>query len=544
MNQNQVHVFRLLVRNLQSSLVDLSDSFSMKFSSNKKDTIVIPYIQDIDNCIRAILSTFEEDQKQNTIHQYFLNDFPKVLDFTTKYQPIVEDDIKHLKDDFISFFEKADFAGDDISEANDKDKLVFMKENIEQITSKMAILEDPFGDLSVSPFAIDEFFLSFKTIIRFENANPQIFINRGNLYIYFFKFLKQLQLVQNYGKQFNEGDIPSDCSQTLVDANFNPKQNQISKFTMPLAKTSKGDPSRLDSFQKGDHPLGNSKHLFGLIKKNDSLPDLFLNCQGPPIVCLDDISPSLNSPDKKDFTSSTPPPKMPSNQFSELHLSPKTALKVSTPPSDIGDSTHHSSKSNRTPVERKRNPKAVNNSLSGNLSNIKLGGYNQLKAKNPPPNAEHLEKVINPTSNEPEEQNQTPREVKEVLDTFDTKKEIGDMQIEQFITKLTKNDFNGDDTLFLYAQIVENMEISKQQLLQWSQILIFRLQQKAVMLQKENQVLRENLDIVSKQKEEVVELYESQLNEITQQSDYLRNENSKLKERLLQSSKTDDESLI
>lgn len=76
----------------------------------------------------------------------------------------------------------------------------------------------------------------------------------------------------------------------------------------------------------------------------------------------------------------------------------------------------------------------------------------------------------------------------------------------------------------------KDIESKKGQLSNWSEIVVARLEHKAILLQKENQILRENIEIVTRQKMEIQQLYEDHINELMKQNEFLKQENKKLKE--------------
>ena len=116
---------------------------------------------------------------------------------------------------------------------------------------------------------------------------------------------------------------------------------------------------------------------------------------------------------------------------------------------------------------------------------------------------------------------------------------------EGMISPVKQQDAPTNDEESKIDQMLEKMEPNKTDAHDWKEIIVARLEQKALLLQKENQILRENIDIVTKQKIEVQNLYEDHLSELLKQNEYLKNENSKLKEsENTNHDEEDDDSLI
>ena len=634
MNQTQVQVFRLLLRNLQTYLVDLSYGFSLKNPPNAKETIVTPLIISIDNSIRSILSTFDEKIKCEVVRDYFSSSYLKVIEFRDKYEPILINDIQNLKTDFISFLKQESLnsaagASSDIS--SDHANFEILKE---QIASKLKILDEPFGDISSPPFAIVEYFLSFKSVIHFQEENLISIINRGNLYIYFFKFLRQLRLIENYKDRFDDGDIPSDCSQHLVEANYVPDQVQSTKVIMPLVKTQKIDPSmpswsilpkdsNSNSFGGPNNYSVSLKNKFSGLKINGLLesPDpIYLQ---PHRICdtkVFDPNSKYNKENGMSKISSETSLQSAQQSTKEIKSNensnrPNTSKTVN----DINNNTNNTLNKNNTNSNnindnsspenarvQKSNVKGskIGTASSKSLSNLKLGSKsslamlqrlpknNQQKSSIIDKNNSNNSEIDNVNNNNASNNNNNPNTnstysnenantnninssidakvqyspvpnldpknnilnaIKGISSLDDNNDDInnnnfledyrkGVIAINNSIYNDNKNDAsqnsprsNSDDdesALNRYAQMVQKLETSKQQLQEWSQIIIARLQQKALLLQKENQLLRENLDIVSKQKFEIVEMYETQINELSEQSEFLKNENLKLKKKV------------
>ena len=76
---------------------------------------------------------------------------------------------------------------------------------------------------------------------------------------------------------------------------------------------------------------------------------------------------------------------------------------------------------------------------------------------------------------------------------------------------------------------IQKLEADKKQLQDKSQIIETLYKQKSLVLQKENQILRENKNIILLQKQEMQKYYEQQINALIQELNYLQVENSRLR---------------
>ena len=650
MNQTQVQVFRLLLRNLQASLVDLSYGFTLKNPENPKEAIVVPLILSIDDNLRSILSTFDEKAKSEVVCNYFSMDYLKIVKFKEKYEPIFINDIRQLKKDFISFIKKESVRNTEEnspSQSTNCEKFDVLKE---KITSKLNVLDSPFNDISSAPFDIVEYFLSIHKEVPYNEENVKPFINRGYLYIFFFKFLRQLHLLENYKTKFEEGDIPSDCSQHLVDANYVPDQVQSTKVIMPLVKTPKIDPSipNWTLLPKEPNTSDNSSttltgkfaglKLNGLLDTQNNSPNILNDNQNenninnvalePNITSsTEEISADINSNNTMKMnqqpspTTSLNDPNInfqPTNLYDKSNIVPASQNMGNDANNVMNGCNNDNNKNNSEQTniskpdtnDKKENDVGshgnqktrikgckIGSTNSKNLSNLKLGSKSALTMlqrshpKSSPKKSENSDNdgQMNNNSqmnnnNQMDNSNQMDNNNNNIGFTNSNGKidnnvspsvdinsnnnilsaikgmpglndNNNDMCSTNFLEDYQKgviainnnvyNDINngtanefstsipddGDSTLNRYARMVQKLETSKQQLREWSQIIIARLQQKALLLQKENQLLRENLDIVSKQKSEIVEMYETQINELSEQSEFLRKENMKLKEK-------------
>lgn len=578
MNQAQVQVFRLLLRNLQASLVDLSYDFSLKYSENPEEKIVVPLILSIDDSLRSILSTFSEKTKCEVVHNYFSQDYLKIIKFKEKYEPILIKDIQQLKNDFILFLKQELSNVSESTSSNiatDSGKFEIL---IDQINSILKDLDEPFNDISSPPFAVVNYFLSFKTIIPFDERKLAPLINRGNLYIYFFRFLRQLRLLENYKNRFEDGDIPSDCSQHFVEANYVPDQVQSTKVIMPLVKTQKTDPSIQNwSVLPKESSLSNVvesgsgclKGKFAGLKLNglfDSPNNNQLDAQNETNDFEQNGNGNTIDINQNDSNSNS--------QINETDNILSHVQNTDQPKNNINDVDMKSNYGNQKNRVKGSKLGTVN---TKNLSNLKLGSKSTLamlqrshpKSSKKSENANNENETNNNDNNDNTAsvgQNKNPKEninssnniftnIKGIPNINDNSNDDSNDFLEDYKkgvvainnnvydgiksdTNNFENDQNnsnfedGDSTLNRYMQMVQKLETSKQQIREWSQIIIARLQQKALLLQKENQLLRENLDIVSKQKTEIVEMYETQINELSEQNEFMRNENMKLKEKV------------
>ena len=83
-----------------------------------------------------------------------------------------------------------------------------------------------------------------------------------------------------------------------------------------------------------------------------------------------------------------------------------------------------------------------------------------------------------------------------------------------------------------YKNVMEKLEITKKKKFDWFEIIIARLEQKSLVLKMENQELQRNYNIIVKQKEEMIELYEDYILELSHQNELLKCENSKLQKKI------------
>lgn len=392
MNQTQVQTFRLILRNLQNSLLDLDYAFHCK----KMNSIeIVARVSSIDSALYDILSTFDNNKKLESVEKYIGTEVVKLNEIKSNFLISFQDDFYLLKRDFREFIDKK----------RAETQNIFTPGQISAKFKEFELADQSFDDVQNMPFPIEEFITSFISSLSLDKEEVQPFIDRGMYYLTFFNFLKQVSIVENYKKNFDNGIILDEIVQTNF-IQIDSKENN-SKGLMKLGKQPNITLKKTPVTQKSKNAtLENSQ--IGLIKI--------------------EAEPLLHQSEKKQ---------------PRLH------------PGSL--------------------------SLNGLLPTNKKGGEN--------------------------ETSQRPNIVK--------KRDEG-------------ADINSDTDQ--YDELVKQIETNKKKLHDWNEIIAARLEQKALLLQKENQILRENIEIVTQQKREIQQLYEDHLAELVMQNDFLKQENIRLKE--------------
>ena len=175
MNQTQVQTFRLILRNLQNSLVDLAYVFQCRKMDSSE---IVSRVASIDSSLYSILSTFDNSLKLESVKQYIETEVNKLNQIKDQFLVSFQDDFLLLKKDFHDFLNE---------KIKDQNKLT----SSDYITSKFNEIEridNPFGILENLPFPIEEFILSFENSISFEKNEIQPFLDRGVYFTNFFNF--------------------------------------------------------------------------------------------------------------------------------------------------------------------------------------------------------------------------------------------------------------------------------------------------------------------------------------------------------------------
>ncbi|KAK8888663.1 hypothetical protein M9Y10_033397 [Tritrichomonas musculus] len=250
MNQTQVQTFRLILRNLQNSLVDLAYVFQCRKMDSSE---IVSRVASIDSSLYSILSTFDNSLKLESVKQYIETEVNKLNQIKDQFLVSFQDDFLLLKKDFHDFLNE---------KIKDQNKLT----SSDYITSKFNEIEridNPFGILENLPFPIEEFILSFENSISFEKNEIQPFLDRGVYFTNFFNFLKQLKIIERYKDNFQKGIILDEIIQTnfiQIDSKENNTKNVMKLGKQPnitLKKT-------MGILKSSNDTLQNSK--IGLIK--------------------------------------------------------------------------------------------------------------------------------------------------------------------------------------------------------------------------------------------------------------------------------------
>ncbi|OHT12558.1 hypothetical protein TRFO_03557 [Tritrichomonas foetus] len=502
MNQTQVQVFRLLLRNLQTSLVDLSYAFALKAPHDK---VVNPYIEEIDNTLRSLLSTFDDNEKHDIVQYYLKDGFEKVLIFQNQYGSTIKNEIKNLKNDFFIFLQKE----------SEENNVPFNAGEVNMKLTQINFLQNPFSDLSVPPpFVIEEFLMSFNRNVPFKKEKAQYFFTRVNFYNYFFTFLRQIQLISNYKVKFDEGDIPSDCSHQFVNASTE-NDDQTTKEIMPLAKSSKNPPQMNWGMVKFDDELYQNNCTNSNTESNMPITS---NTSNNPLNILKDSQNNENQNGKEKKVSS-------SVSFDSGSFGGQCSKLM-----NLGQSKPLTKKQPLTKQSPSFNPKM---SLKQQLSMCKQPPGSTTIKPSSLPNSPSLSLSPSP----PQLQTLPTNTTNESL------KVAGTINKSTVVYSPTSSRNQRNHASYCSYETPEEIEKHQKHIREWNEIIIARLEQKTVLLIKESQMLKQNLDILSKQKAELIEVYEEHMNELLRQNALLKSEHSKLKEKSY-SQASDDESMI
>lgn len=250
MNQTQVQTFRLILRNLQNSLVDLAYVFQCRKMDSSE---IVSRVASIDSSLYSILSTFDNSLKLESVKQYIETEVNKLNQIKDQFLVSFQDDFLLLKKDF------HDFLNEKIKDQNKSTSSDYITSKFNEIEK----IDNPFGNLENLPFPIEEFILSFGNSISFEKNEIQPFLDRGVYFTNFFNFLKQLKIIERYKDNFQKGIILDEIIQTnfiQIDSKENNTKNVMKLGKQPnitLKKT-------MGNLKSSNDTLQNSK--IGLIK--------------------------------------------------------------------------------------------------------------------------------------------------------------------------------------------------------------------------------------------------------------------------------------
>lgn len=250
MNQTQVQTFRLILRNLQNSLVDLAYVFQCRKMDSSE---IVSRVASIDSSLYSILSTFDNSLKLESVKQYIETEVNKLNQIKDQFLVSFQDDFLLLKKDF------HDFLNEKIKDQNKSTSSDYITSKFNEIEK----IDNPFGNLENLPFPIEEFILSFGNSISFEKNEIQPFLDRGVYFTNFFNFLKQLKIIERYKDNFQKGIILDEIVQTnfiQIDNKENNTKNVMKLGKQPnitLKKT-------MGNLKSSNDTLQNSK--IGLIK--------------------------------------------------------------------------------------------------------------------------------------------------------------------------------------------------------------------------------------------------------------------------------------
>lgn len=250
MNQTQVQTFRLILRNLQNSLVDLAYVFQCRKMDSSE---IVSRVASIDSSLYSILSTFDNSLKLESVKQYIETEVNKLNQIKDQFLVSFQDDFLLLKKDF------HDFLNEKIKDQNKSTSSDYITSKFNEIEK----IDNPFGNLENLPFPIEEFILSFGNSISFEKNEIQPFLDRGVYFTNFFNFLKQLKIIERYKDNFQKGIILDEIIQTnfiQIDNKENNTKNVMKLGKQPnitLKKT-------MGNLKSSNDTLQNSK--IGLIK--------------------------------------------------------------------------------------------------------------------------------------------------------------------------------------------------------------------------------------------------------------------------------------
>ena len=109
--------------------------------------------------------------------------------------------------------------------------------------------------------------------------------------------------------------------------------------------------------------------------------------------------------------------------------------------------------------------------------------------------------------------------------TSNTNIEIKVNKMRDKISVDTDTDLNPPEENITETDLkIQKLEADKKQLQDKSQIIETLYKQKSLVLQKENQILRENKNIILLQKQEMQKYYEQQINALIQEHNYLQDQ--------------------
>lgn len=249
MNQTQVQTFRLILRNLQNSLLDLDYTFHCRKINSSE---IVSRVSSIDASLYDILSTFDNDKKLKSVEKYIKTEITKLNEIKSNYLISYQDDFSLLKRDFRQFL-------DEKRTGNQND---LTSEQISSKFNEIEFINNPFEDLQNAPFPIEEFIMSFSNSIPFEKTDVQPLLDRGTYFKTFFNFLKQLSVIENYKNNFDKGIILDEIVQTNFIQIDSKESN--TKSLMKLGKQPNITLKKTPVGQKLNATLQNTK--IGLIK--------------------------------------------------------------------------------------------------------------------------------------------------------------------------------------------------------------------------------------------------------------------------------------